>query len=275
MSKTNYEVFQSKDEFIEFYKNNDYFKNREIYINDALKYIKEKGIWCEFNREQALPHNIIISSENYRETIQYKAFNSRQRAVNHEVLKIVNKIDENSIRIYAPEAVTKYALAYRGRFPKYLGSEYTEDSQQKRQLFPIPIEDLHKLSFHGESFDLVIASEVFEHIPFLDKALSELARILSVGGQLIATFPFRAGADESLVKAIIKDGKIDYLLEPEYHGNPVDKNGSLVYEIPGWNILDRAKMAGFSEAKMIWHYSQQSGILARDMVGVFVFISAK
>ena len=48
--------------------------------------------------------------------------------------------------------------------------------------------DATTLPFPNDSFDLVLAIEVFEHLPDPDGALHELARVCS--GQLIASVPF-------------------------------------------------------------------------------------
>jgi SAM-dependent methyltransferase len=47
------------------------------------------------------------------------------------------------------------------------------------------------LPFRGASFDAVIAAEVLEHIPELDAALSEAARVLKPGGRIVVTVPYR------------------------------------------------------------------------------------
>ena len=72
-----------------------------------------------------------------------------------------------------------------------------------------------------------------------------------------------------------KKGKINYLMEPEYHGNPVDEKGSLVFEIPGWDILERTRAAGFRTATMQWVYSESCGMLTADYGGHFVLLAEK
>jgi SAM-dependent methyltransferase len=45
------------------------------------------------------------------------------------------------------------------------------------------------LPFESESFDVVVCSEILEHVPDLDAVMAELARVLACGGMLYATMP--------------------------------------------------------------------------------------
>jgi SAM-dependent methyltransferase len=45
------------------------------------------------------------------------------------------------------------------------------------------------LPFASEAFDVVVCSEILEHIPDLERALSEIARVLVPGGRVYATMP--------------------------------------------------------------------------------------
>jgi len=47
------------------------------------------------------------------------------------------------------------------------------------------------LPFGDGTFDAVVAAEVVEHIPELDRALAEAARVLSPTGRLVVTVPYR------------------------------------------------------------------------------------
>jgi ubiquinone biosynthesis O-methyltransferase len=55
----------------------------------------------------------------------------------------------------------------------------------------VEVGDLAKLRFPNETFDKVFASEVIEHIPDYNKAISEMARALRPGGCAIITTPNR------------------------------------------------------------------------------------
>ena len=100
-------------------------------------------------------------------------------------------------------------------------------------------EDLENQTFADESFDLVITQDVMEHIFNPDKAFAEIARTLKPGGAHIFTVPIinKDKASEVWAKTN-KDGTINYIGKPEYHGNPVDSKGSLVTMHWGYDICD-------------------------------------
>jgi SAM-dependent methyltransferase len=89
-------------------------------------------------------------------------------------------------------------------------------------------EDLEQLTFDNESFDLTITQDVFEHVLRPDRAFAEIARTLKPNGAHVFTVPYFRGR-KTLVRARPDGcGGIRHLMKPDYHGNPIDANGSLV-----------------------------------------------
>ena len=110
----------------------------------------------------------------------------------------------------------------------YNSSHYYENVPRGDYLGKHRSEDLTQLTFKDGEFDLFVTSDVFEHVFNPGKAFQEIARVLKPGGAHIFTMPWYPGLKNSLERAILKNGAIEYLQEPVYHGNPIDNNGSLV-----------------------------------------------
>jgi len=51
------------------------------------------------------------------------------------------------------------------------------------------LSNAESLPFASDVFDVVVCSEILEHIPDLDRALTEIARVLAKGGRAYATMP--------------------------------------------------------------------------------------
>ena len=172
---------------------------------------------------------------------------------------------------YAHEATTPLALALRGRHVRFLGSEYAATDEARDWLFPIPAVDITRTDFRDGCFDAILSGDVLEHVPDLPATLADSARILRPGGHLLATMPFLYQQDEQAILAVMREGAIDYLCEPIYHGNPVDvEGGSLVFQLPAWSLLDLARTAGFSRAEMVFWASATHGIVGEEVSGVFI-----
>lgn len=61
-------------------------------------------------------------------------------------------------------------------------------------------QDLCKLKFKNNSFDVIICSDVLEHIKNDEKAFSELARVLKNGGTLLITVPYNSKNNQETYK---------------------------------------------------------------------------
>ncbi len=71
----------------------------------------------------------------------------------------------------------------------------------------VKIGDAVSLDFRNNVFDKLIASEVIEHIPKVSKAVSEMNRVIKLGGHLVITTPNRNswyGFDRIVYKAGLK-----------------------------------------------------------------------
>jgi hypothetical protein len=245
------------------------------FVRKLVENARSHGFLSPVDQEEIPRRELRAEGNMYREGFTYRGLNSRLRAVIFELNRAVSAIPIHEARIYAPEAVTPFAMLLRSRYPKFIGSEYTEDPAVLKTMFPLLCESLLGLSFPDGKFHAVVINEVFEHVPDIDLCLRELARVTAPGGYLISTFPFNIGAEESVTKARLGASGIEYLVEPEYHANPMDPKGSLVFEIPGWDILERARAAGWSKVRIVYHQSLKYGIVSNEFSGIFVLVAVR
>jgi hypothetical protein len=251
------------------------FSERNPHLSDA-RYIKaiaenakQNGAWSAlFGRISA--GEIDVQGEDYREQLLARGLNSRCRAI-LELMAAEPWFADGRARIYAAEAVTPFALLMRGRFAHFVGSEYASTEEARDALFPIPFQDLENLTFPADRFDCVVTNDCLEHVADIRQCLSEMCRVLRPGGVMLSTFPFTFHY-ESDIRARLVDGRVEHLMEPEYHGNPAEpESGSLVFEVPGWNIFDRTREVGFSRAEMVFVSGMRRAITGAEIGGVFVY----
>ena len=91
-------------------------------------------------------------------------------------------------------------------------------------------EDIQKTTFPDASFDIIIHEDILEHINDPFQAVKEGIRILADGGVLVFTCPVKCLNKKTIRRtAINKSGELEYLLPPQYHGNPIANEGALVF----------------------------------------------
>jgi SAM-dependent methyltransferase len=144
----------------------------------------------------------------------------------------------------------------------YVCSEYFGDAYTSGEIVNgIRHEDLQKLSFTGDSFDLVLSSDILEHMPAPYDAHREVFRVLKPGGRHLFTVPFYPLAVKDDVRAVIENGEIKYLAEKLYHGDPVRPGeGILVWTIFGVEMMQKLEAIGFEVHA--WNlYEPENGIV--------------
>lgn len=160
-----------------------------------------------------------------------------------EQLVVEKHFQEKSI--YEPGtsgAIRKYLK----NLPNYSQSDFYDKPEEGLKSSKIPHQNLESLTYADAIFDLVLTSDILEHVRNPLEAFSEIARILKIGGYHIFTVPMQYPIqDRTISRVKIVDG-IDVLLSPaQYHGN--GKGGqSLVYSNFGLDIVLLLSKCGFS-----------------------------
>lgn len=147
----------------------------------------------------------------------------------------------------------------------YVCSEYWGPEFQAGEVVKgVRHEDLQGLSFNDGSLDLVLSSDVLEHLPDPYRAHSEIFRVLKSGGRHIFTVPFVAGWATDEVRAKVVDDEVVYIKEKIYHGDPIrPEEGVLVWTIFGMEMLTKLTQLGFEATMWIMH-EPSHGILGRQ-----------
>ena len=116
------------------------------YIQSIITHGQRYGVASRFLGHVS-PREITVVNTNYRESFLARGLNPRQRIMLDLVADHVSPSAAWEMPIYAPEAVTQFALLLRGRYARFIGSEYVEDIEQRQGLLPILFQDLLKLEF--------------------------------------------------------------------------------------------------------------------------------
>ena len=159
----------------------------------------------------------------------------RQRAL----IKILNehfpRWRELRIHESSPDGPSSDKLRRECR--NYVSSQFFPDVPRGQFQGEQRSENLEAQTFADKSFDLVITQDVFEHVLRPEKAFAEIARTLRPEGAHVYTVPYYRGK-RTVVRAQPGIGGITYLLEPDYHHNPIDPAGSLVITEWGDELCD-------------------------------------
>ena len=269
-----HELHRSYASFAEFQPELPGLLQQGTLLDDCITVTRALGILEPLTGEHIPPEGLLIQGPNWRESLVGNGLLSRNRAAllvleqRYGSLEALGQQD-----IYLVEALTSFALWLRRQLgeERLSCSEYLEEAEGS--FSDIPHQDLCALTFASDSFDLVLCNELFEHVQHLDRAFAEIARVLRPGGRLVATCPLAFGQQDSIVKAVAdpQTGATQLLGEMELHGDPIrPEQGSLVYRIPGWELVEQLQEAGFSEVRMHHLASWKHGVLGSHLPGVLV-----
>jgi len=139
--------------------------------------------------------------------------------------------------IYEPGIAGPFRRAFQ-ELEGYVHSFYWEDVAPGAYRDGVRCEDLMALTFADASFDLVLTSDVFEHIRHPFRAFAEIRRVLKPGGLHVFSIPPMAPLPRETRFRVETSTERDVPLLPErYHGD--GRGGrSLVYTDFGADLLD-------------------------------------
>lgn len=129
-------------------------------------------------------------------------------------------------------------------------------------------QDLQRLTFESGKFDIVITSDVMEHVRLPSKAHAEISRVTKKNGFYIFTVPHFRHVYEThfLIKVHDEDdsSKDENLVDPVYHGDPNSGDAAVVYQVFGLDIDDELKTL-FFDVKYTDENFLHQGILGTEL----------
>lgn len=150
-----------------------------------------------------------------------------------------------ALRILEPGIIGPFRR-YLRKLAGYLNCYFWDDVPRGEEKDGVRSEDLEALTFEDESFDLVITSDILEHVRQPLQALQEIHRVLAPGGHHIFTVPFPYPPLEKTRPRVDVSGPEDrHILPPVYHGSPTSPEGSLVYNDFGLDLVAQLRDIGF------------------------------
>lgn len=157
----------------------------------------------------------------------------------------------------------------------YVPSQYFPDAQPGSRVEDVRCENLEAMTFEDESIGLHITQDVMEHVFHPSEVFREIARTLKPGGAHIFTVPLVRKHHPSVLRArIAPAGEIVHLKPPEYHGNPISDEGSLVTVDWGFDISRHIFEATGLFTHMLWMDDLARGIRA-DLIEVLVTLKPR
>jgi hypothetical protein len=189
--------------------------------------------------------------------------NNRQRCAIH--LAVAALCLERDTPVYITEQVTPTYRILRERHPLLIGSEFLGDGVAGGFVNEQGVrhEDLTRLSLADASVDAILTFDVLEHIPDVEEAFAECARVLTAEGAMLFSIPFMEDAASSRRRARLDANHgLVHDLPAAYHGDPVNPGGGiLVFNDFGWDVLDMARRNGFAGAAALACRSPEYGYL--------------
>jgi O-antigen biosynthesis protein len=103
--------------------------------------------------------------------------------------------------------------------------------------------NLECMGFENGRFDIVMTSDVMEHVRHDEAAHAEIARVLRPAGHYVFTVPYDDSCADEHQLVDTSGPKDRHLVEPQYHGDPIS-GGILAYRVYGRSIYPALRRLG-------------------------------
>ncbi|HUF54168.1 MAG TPA: class I SAM-dependent methyltransferase [Dehalococcoidia bacterium] len=107
--------------------------------------------------------------------------------------------------------------------------------------------NLSCLGLGDDSLDILLTSDVFEHVREDEPAWREVYRVLKPGGYVLLQVPALGEFATTQVRVELRGDEDVFLMEPEYHAE-----NTLVYRNYGNDLIESLRKLGFAVVAMRW-----------------------
>ena len=176
------------------------------------------------------------ASLRYREQARLILAHFSRNGSKH-LAELVKEPEFRSLKIYEPGLIGPFRKHLQ-KLPGYRASYFWKDVELGEFREGVQCQDLMNLTYENNTFDLVLSSDIFEHVrkPFI--GFREVDRVLKPGGFHIFSIPLVNPMPSRTIFRVDTSGPEDvHVLPAHYHGAPLGGK-SLVYTDFGVDMVE-------------------------------------
>lgn len=132
--------------------------------------------------------------------------------------------------------------------PGYTHSQFRADLPPGKKLDDGSLNvNLLQIPFSDHTFDVIMTSDVMEHVADDEQAHREIHRCLKAGGSYVFTVPFDPTLHSTRRLTVKTDSHDRYfILSHHVHGDPHSSSGIIAHRIYGMDFIDTMEAMGFN-----------------------------
>lgn len=162
----------------------------------------------------------------------------------HSLVDIASSVDFRKKKLYEPGVSGPFRSIFRD-MEHYTTSFYWDDVALGDSRGGVQCQNLESLTFDDNTFDLVITSDIMEHVRKPWQAFQEIFRVLALDGIHVFSIPVQTPMPSQCFERVdTSGGKDTFLVEPHFHGDGAGGR-SLVYIDYGRDIFERLAAIGY------------------------------
>jgi len=128
----------------------------------------------------------------------------------------------------------------------YQNSFFWDDVETGTLRDGVQCQNLEALTFESDSLDLIISSDIMEHVRKPWKAFEEIHRVLKPGGKHVFSIPVQKPLPLKCIDRVDTTTEQDvFIVDAHYHGDGIGGK-SLVYIDYGWDIVGKLSSMGYT-----------------------------